>query len=73
VSTAHGEAHIAEEHHRFFVPFDAQLHYGVDRGYLVIPDYPLETYIELVDFLCHTRVLRPCGIVEISLRGETGR
>jgi hypothetical protein len=71
VSSMYQPTHIAPEHRRFFAPFEARLHYGVDRGYLVIFDYPLETYIELVDFLCHTRHRRPCGMVEISLRGET--
>jgi hypothetical protein len=70
VSVMHKPVQIAAEHRRFFVPFDAHMHYGVDRGYLVIFDYPLETYVEQVDFLCQTRSLRPCGIVEISLRGE---
>jgi len=46
------------------------LRYGVDRGYLVIPDYPLDIYIEFMDFLCHTREKRERGIVEVNIHGE---
>lgn len=71
VSITHWRTKIDDEHRRFFVPYEAHLRYGVDRGYLVIPDYPLDIYIEFLDFLCHTRTRRECGIVEISIRGET--
>ncbi len=71
VSVNHGQTKIEDEHRRFFVPSEARLRYGVDRGYLVIPDYPLEIYIEFLDFLCHTRTRRERGIVEINIRGET--
>jgi len=70
VAVHHRDALIAKPHLRFFSPLEARQHYGVDRGYLEIADYPLELYVELLDFLCHTRSLRPCGIVEISVRGE---
>ncbi len=65
---------IAEPHRRFFTPVEARQFYGADKTYLHIHDYPLEKYIELVDFLCLIRG-RPadrCGILEISLRGEIG-
>jgi hypothetical protein len=69
-SVEHRRADIAERHRRFFTPAVARMHYGVDQGYLVVMDYPLEKYIELLDFLCHTRKRRPYGVVEISVRGE---
>jgi hypothetical protein len=72
VSTLHRQIPIAAEHQRFLVPAIARQHYGLDTGYLVIYDYPLEKYIEQVDFLCQTRRGRPRGILEISLRGEKG-
>ena len=31
---------------------DARRHYGLDRNYLIIPDYPLDYYIEKLDFMC---------------------
>lgn len=71
VSIKHWRTIIADEHRRFFIPFEARLHYGVDRGYLIIPDYPLDIYIEFMNFLCHTRTEREYGIVEINIRGET--
>lgn len=71
VSITHRQTQLKDEHRRFFVPYEARLHYGVDRGYLVIPDYPLDIYIEFLDFLCHTRTKRECGIAEISIHGET--
>jgi uncharacterized protein DUF6932 len=70
VSVAHRGTQIAIEHRRFFVPSDARRHYGVDRNYLVVPDYPLDYYIEKLDFFCQARDGRACGIVEVSLRGE---
>jgi hypothetical protein len=71
VSITHRQTKIKDEHHRFFVPHEARLRYGVDRGYLVIPDYPLDIYIEFMDFLCHTRERRERGIVEVNIHGET--
>lgn len=71
VSVDYDPTQIQTEHRRFFAPYEARLYYGVDRGYLVIYDYPLESYIELVDFICHDRERDSCGVVEMSLRGET--
>jgi hypothetical protein len=70
VAVSHNQAHIARAHRRFFVPVDARRYYGVDKSYLVIKDYPLDVYIERVDFLCRNRIQQPCGILEISIRGE---
>jgi len=70
VSINHWQTKINDEHRRFFVPSEARLRYGVDRSFLILPDYPLEPYIESLDFLCHTRTKRECGIVEISIHGE---
>jgi len=72
VSVDHHLTPIATPHRRFLIPSDARQRYGVDTGYLSIRDYPLEFYIEQVDFICGTRRGRSCGIVEISLRGEVG-
>lgn len=72
VSNRHGETNILNEHRRFFLQFDARMHYGVDPGYLIIADYPLMRYVESLDFLCRTRLLHPRGIVEIGIRGEEG-
>jgi hypothetical protein len=71
VSITHWQTKINDEHRRFFVPHEARLRYGVDRSFLILPDYPLEPYIESLDFLCHARARRERGIVEISIRGET--
>ncbi len=71
VSVEHPRASIAAEHRRFFVPFDARQFYGVDKGYLVIKDYPLDEYVERLDFLCHNRDRNPCGIIEINVWGES--
>jgi len=73
VSVRHDFTMIASEHNRFFVPFEARLFYGVDKNYLIIPDYPLEQYVEKLDFVCHGRHRRPRGIIEIQLRGEAGQ
>lgn len=70
VSVDHDEARVSSEHNRFFVPFDARLFYGVDRNYLVIKDYPLEEYVERMDFLCRARRGRARSILEINPRGE---
>jgi len=70
VSVDHARAAVADEHRPYFVPFEAQTRFGADAGYLIIRDYPLEYYIERLDFLCRRHDGRPRGIVEISLRGE---
>jgi hypothetical protein len=69
VSVDHHRRDVAEAHRRFLVPFEARQFYGVDTGYLVICDYPLDLYVERLDFLCQRKRVS-CGIVEISLRGE---
>jgi hypothetical protein len=51
------------------IPFEARQFYGADTGYLLIRDYPLDLYIERLEFQCQRQRV-PCGIVEISLRGE---
>ena len=70
VSIEHGRTDVRRGHRRFLVPADARRHYGVDRSYLVIKDYPLDVSAERLDFICRTREQAPRGIVEISLRGE---
>jgi hypothetical protein len=70
VSVNHHRTPIAANHRRFFVPLDARQFYGIDRNYLVIPDFPLDYYIEKLDFFCRNREGLACGIIEISLRGE---
>lgn len=44
VSVGHPRTIIAPEHRRFIVPVEARQFYGVDKSYLVIPDYPLAQY-----------------------------
>ena len=70
VSVDHGGTKVEPEHRRFLVPLDARIAYGVDRGYLVLPDYPVESFASFLLFLCETREQGPRGIVEIVLRGE---
>ena len=70
VSVDHRMAAIAPEHRRFLVPFEARQFYGADQGFLVIPDYSLERYIEKLDFVSRDHDNRERGIVGISLRGE---
>jgi len=70
VGVTHPQVRIAPPHRRFFVAADARRYYGVDRGYLVIHDYPVDRYVEWIDFLYHTRTGTLCGVVEISLCGE---
>jgi hypothetical protein len=70
VSVNFREAVIAPEHRRFLIPHDARLFYGVDRGYLVLPDYPIERYAEFLLFLCDTREQGQRGIIEIPLCRE---
>ena len=69
VSVEHRRANITENHYRYFVPAFARQFYGTDTGYLLIRDFPIENYMEQLDFLCHTR-RGTCGIVEISVWGE---
>jgi hypothetical protein len=72
VALDHPRTGIAIAYRRFLVPSEARQRYGVDTGYLLIADFPLEISVERVDFLCHTKTQRPCGIVEVALRGEVG-
>jgi hypothetical protein len=71
VSVLHARARVAAEHRRFLAPLEARQYYGVDKSYLIVKDYPLEEYIERLEFICQNRDYVPCGAVEISLRGET--
>lgn len=42
VSIDHPQADLVDEHRPYFVPFEARKRFGVDAGYLIIRDYPLE-------------------------------
>jgi hypothetical protein len=63
VSVLHQRARIDAAHRRFLVPIDARRHYGVDRAYLVIKDYPLEEYVERLDFLCREALSKSLSAV----------
>ena len=69
-SGSHTLRALAETDRRFLDPAAARAYYGVDRGYLLVADYPIETYIERLDFVITSRLRLRYGIVEISLRGE---
>jgi len=71
VSVDFDSAFVRKQDERFLIPHVVRQMYGSDPGYLIIRDYPLENYVERLDFVCH-RKLSPVGIVEISLRGEVG-
>lgn len=70
VSVGHYRTDVLASHRRFFIPSLARRHYGADFAYLVIGDYPLEYYVDRLDFMCHEDTGRPCGIIEIGIRGE---
>ena len=70
VSVDHRRTIVAPEHRRFLVPAEARQFSGVDPGFLVIPDYSLERYIEKLDFVSRDHDNQERGVVEISLRGE---
>jgi hypothetical protein len=70
VGVNHRQVQINPEHRRFLVGVDARQFYGVDRNYLVLFDYPLEYYIEKLDFICTTRSNRACGVIKVNLHGE---
>ena len=72
VAVTHIQAEVAKQHRRFLAPLDARRYYGVDRRYMLVPDFPLDEYADLVHFLLHDRAGRARGILEISLRGEIG-
>lgn len=64
-------AALQEEDRRFFVPFLARQHYGTDTGFVLMSDWPIESYSTRLDFICHHRGgQKSRGIIEISLRGE---
>ena len=73
VAATHRPEIVLPEHRRFFSPVEARMFYGVDKSYLLIPDYPLEQFADKVDFIGHSRDKSVCGIVEISLWGEFPR
>ena len=70
LSVRHNDTVIAQRHRRFLTPLDARRYYGVDRGFLEVYDWPLESYLEFMDFICYDRRRNACGIVEIHVRGE---
>src|SRR6266568_1334853 len=45
VSVNYRSDDLAHTDRRFFVPFEARQHYGVDRAFLIIEDYPLDIYV----------------------------
>lgn len=64
-------ATLREEDRRFFVPFLARQYYGADTGFVLLSDWPIESYATRLDFICHRRAGQGTrGIIEISLRGE---
>ena len=69
VDPRHRSITIEPEDKRFFVPFDANIRYGVDRGYLLLYEYPPELYAEFVLFFCRDRDGRQHGILEVSCYG----
>lgn len=71
VSVGHPRTIITPEHRRFFVPAEARQFYGVDKSYLVVRDYPLDEYIERLDFITHNRDNHAHGVLEIHVRGES--
>ena len=70
VSVNNRMAEIQLNHRRFLSPLEARQFYGVDKKYLVIRDYPLEEYLNGVDFLRWGRDGSERGVLEINLRGE---
>lgn len=71
VGINHPQVQVAKEHKRFLVPFEARTFYGADTSYFIVQDWKLETYIQLIDFFSLSRQNTRCGVVEISLRGES--
>lgn len=70
VDPRHRSVAIESDDRRFFAPFDANIRYGVDRGYLELYEHPPELYAEVILFFCHSRRRRPRGIVEVSCHGK---
>jgi len=69
VDPRHRSVTIEPDDRRFFVPFEANIHYGVDRGYLLLNEYPPELYAEYILFFCRDRDGRRHGILEVSCHG----
>ncbi len=72
VSVEHRRTQITDLDRRFFVPHLARAHYGVDRSFLLLMDYPPVGYAEQIDFITTARDGTHPGIIEITLRGEVG-
>jgi len=70
VAVDHSQTEVDAADRKYLVPFEARKHFGADTGFLIIRDYPLEYYVERLDFMCRRHDGKPRGIVEISLRGE---
>ena len=51
VGADHKRAMIRREHEPVLVPKMARLLYGVDPNYVVIEDYPLESYLMKMEFI----------------------
>ena len=69
IDPRHGQVTIEPEERRFFSPVSAKIYYGVDPSYLIINEYPLERYFELLEFICHDRDGQPRGILEVNCHG----
>jgi len=69
VDPRHRLATIEPKDRRFFVPFDARIHYGADVRYLVLFEYPSEQFAEIILFLCEDRNGKQRGILEVSCHG----
>ncbi len=69
VDPRHRFATIEPEYKRFFVPFDARVHYGTDPSYLVLYEYPPEPFAEIILFFCEDRDGRQRGILEVNCHG----
>ena len=69
VDPRHRTVTIESEDRRFFVPFDARVHYGVDGSYLVINEHPLEYYFQILEFVCYDKNRQSRGILEVSCFG----
>ncbi|MBI1929458.1 hypothetical protein HYR99_35090 [Candidatus Poribacteria bacterium] len=70
VDPRHRLVTIEPEDRRFFIQPDARIHYGADVGYLVIHEYPLEYYFQILELICHDRNDQPRGILEVNCHGE---
>jgi hypothetical protein len=66
VDPRHPATTISPEDRRFFIPYNANIHYGVDRGYLLLREYPLDDYFRSLELICHDRAGQPRGIVEVN-------